>query len=102
MKKIIYNVTSNVEDDIREEWLNWMKKQHIPDLMRTGLFTDYKLLKLIAEEESGTTYAVQYFLNDIQDFLNYTQNFAPQLQKEVKEKYGEKVLSFRTLLEVIE
>ncbi len=27
---IIYNVTITVEDDIKEDWLSWIKKEHIP------------------------------------------------------------------------
>ena len=34
---IIYNVTMNVESDIHDEWLNWMRNTHIPKYFATGL-----------------------------------------------------------------
>ena len=40
---IIYNVTvSLVDQTIHEEWLNWMKTKHIPDVMNTGCFLSNK------------------------------------------------------------
>jgi len=101
---ILYNVTLNVSNTIREEWFNWMLEEHIPEVLQTGLFVDYKFLKLLnekGENPEDTTYAVQYFLKDIQDFLLYADKYAPILQEKTKQKYGEQVLVFRTLLEVL-
>lgn len=36
---IVYNVTTKVELSIAEEWLTWLKDEHIPDLIKTGCFT---------------------------------------------------------------
>ena len=35
---IIYNVTCSIDSDIVEDWLDWMKKTHIPDILDTGFF----------------------------------------------------------------
>jgi hypothetical protein len=37
----------------------------------------------------------------MKDIEKYQKEFAPQLQSDVKEKYGEKFTAFRTLLEII-
>ncbi len=101
---ILYNVTVNVEPSIHEEFVNWLKKTHIPEVLQTGLFVKYSFLRLISDdpESIGTTYAVQYFLKDLKDFVNYTENYSPALQKKTKDRYGDKVVAFRTLLEVLE
>lgn len=101
---IIYNVTLNVEDQIREEWLEWMRETHIPEVLQTGLFKGHKFLRLLDdadENRTGTTYAVQYYLESVEDFLAYTEHFAPALQEKTQAKYGERVLGFRTLLEEV-
>jgi len=87
---IIYNVTVNVEHDVHDEWLDWMKKKHIPDVMKTGLFTEYKLCKVLVEEESGTTYSFQYFCKTMEDYETYKMHHAARLQKDVVEKYANK------------
>ncbi len=98
---IIYNVTVKVDKDIHREWLKWMKENHIPDVMKTGLFTDNRICKLLMEENDGVTYAVQYTCNNISDYKKYENEHALRLQKEHRERYKEKALAFRTLLEVI-
>jgi len=101
---ILYNVTINVEDLIHDDWFNWLTNHHIPKMYDTGLFIEHKILRLIPNEEdnTGTTYAVQYYLKDIQDFLKYYNNYAELLQEESKAKFGDQAVAFRTLLEVIQ
>ena len=36
---LVYNVTVKVNTDIHEEWLEWMKKTHIPEVLATGYFS---------------------------------------------------------------
>ncbi len=97
---IIYNVTIKVEASIAAEWLEWMKVQHIPDVMRTGLFINHKMYKILEEEENeGVTYAIQYYCNTIADYNKYKEEFAAALKKETEAKYKNKFIAFRTLLE---
>ncbi|WP_338769010.1 DUF4286 family protein [Bernardetia sp. ABR2-2B] len=100
---ILYNVTVNVEDAIHDNWIKWMKEEHIPDVMKTGMFSENKILKLLSKlpEEEGTTYAVQYFCQSLEDLEKYQQEFAPKLQQDHLKKFGNKVIAFRTILEVV-
>ncbi len=98
---IIYNVTVNVDSDIVEDWLQWMKEKHIPDVMNTGKFTGFKFCKILSTQpdETGHTFAIQYFCNNLETLQAYQQEDAPALQKEHTERYGDKAAAFRTLLE---
>jgi hypothetical protein len=96
----IYNVTITLEESIQDEWLKWMQEVHIPDVMRTGLFVENKICKLIAEELE-TTYAVQYTFRTMGDMEKYQKEHAPRLQKEHKDKFQDKFAAFRTILEII-
>ncbi|MBL7891825.1 MAG: DUF4286 family protein [Bacteroidia bacterium] len=98
---IIYNVTLNIDDDIHDEWLKWMKEKHIPDVMRTGLFLENRMLKLLMDEPQGKTYSMQYTLNNMADLEEYRAKHAPRLQKELIERYADKFVAFRTVLEVV-
>jgi len=100
---IIYNVTINIDNDVREEWLKWMRSVHIPDVLKTGQFTGHRMVKVLTEDDSeGTNYSIQYFCNSMADYELYRDKFAPGLQKAVNELYKDKFVAFRTLLEVIE
>jgi hypothetical protein len=97
---IIYNVTVNIDYDVHDEWLNWMQAHHIPDVMRTGLFLEAKISKILAEEEGGKSYAIQYLCESMEVYETYRDQFAPALQKMHTEKFAGKFVAFRTLLKV--
>ena len=101
---IIYNVTINIDDSVRDEWLKWMKEVHIPDVMRTGLFLENRMLKILTDETEtgGTNYSVQYTCRNMDDFNTYEKTFAPALRKAHAEKYSDRFVSFRTLLELVD
>lgn len=98
---IIYNVTVNIENDVREEWLKWMKEHHIPDVMKTGFFIENKICKVLVDEEQGTTYSIQYTCESVEKLQEYQRDHAPRLQKDVNDRYANKFVAFRTVLEIV-
>lgn len=104
MAKIVYNVTVLIENDVREEWLAWMRDHHIPDVMATGCFAENKLMKVLVDDPQAiaTTYAFHYVANSMEDYQRYVDNHAEALRKDAVDRYGAKMNAFRTLLEVVE
>ena len=98
---ILYNVTVKVELDSHDEWLRWMLHVHIPDVMATGKFTEYKLCRSLHQEPDGVTYAIQYFAPDMATFKRYQEEDAKRLQAEHTERFGDRYVAFRTLMEVL-
>lgn len=98
---ILYNVTVNVETEIEQEWLQWMKQSHVPNVLSTGFFRECRSFRLLTEEPQGTTYAFQYSADSMNDIDQYLAGPASDLQKAVLEKYGTKIMAFRTALEEI-
>ena len=99
---IIYNVTVNINHDAHDAWLEWMQEEHIPDVMKTGMFVESRMLRLLGDADSGgTTYAIQYTAATMADYERYKNEFAPALIKEAGDKFKDKFVSFRTLLETV-
>ena len=98
---ILYNVTVKVTKDTSTEWLSWMKSKHIPDVMATGLFVEHKICKILHDEEDGDTYAIQYLCKNMDDFKAYQEKFAKPLQAEHTERYKDRYIAFRTLMEIV-
>ena len=100
---ILYNLTINIDNDIREEWMTWIQNEHIPKVMKTKAFSRYTMYKMLNEEENGgTTYCIQYFANTLWDIEDYEENYAPTFQFEQYEKFGDKFVVFRTVLESVD
>jgi hypothetical protein len=98
--KVIYNVTVNIDHDVKDEWLKWMKEVHIPEVLETGLFLEAKLSKILAESGGGESFSIQYLLNSMDDYDTYQKEHAPRLQQEHHKKWADKSVAFRTLLNV--
>jgi Domain of unknown function (DUF4286) len=101
MNKIIYNVTVSVDETVHEEWLSWMKGIHVPEVLATGFFENGRICRVLAHEEGGVTYAVQYVVKSMSDYERYQADFAPALQAKHIERYGQQVAAFRTILEIL-
>lgn len=99
---IIYNVTVNVDESIHDEWLTWIKN-HIPEVLATGRFTEAKLTKVLVEEEKGgVTYAIQYRAKSREELNNYYKFEADKLRGDGQSRFADKSLAFRTELEIID
>jgi hypothetical protein len=98
---IIYNVTVVIDEDVSEEWLKWMQEIHIPEVMASGKFIDGKLSRILAEEEGGKSYSVQYLCSDMESYEAYKRGDAPALQKKIDARFAGKYVAFRTLLNVL-
>lgn len=98
----IYNVTTNIEEAVHEQWLQWMRKEHIPEVLATGKFLSAKLTQVIVEEEmGGITYSVQFTTVDKETLNKYYKDDADRLRNEAQKRFPNKFVSFRTELKVI-
>ncbi len=99
---LIYNVTTNIDNSVLDQWLLWMKETHIPNVLATGKFLNAKMTKVLVEEEmGGSTYSVQYTTINKKTLNEYYEKEASKLREEVQKKFPNKFVSFRTELEVI-
>ena len=101
-KMIIYNVTVSVEESIKVDWLIWMKSVHIPEVMATGIFFKSQINRVIVQADSDNTFAIAYSCESMEDLHQYQVKFASNLQKKHVNRYGDKAVAFRTLMEVIQ
>ena len=69
---IVYNITLKILYEIENEWLEWQKGEHIPAVMATDLFSEYKFYKLLDQDDSdGPTYVIQYFTSTLEKYHLY-------------------------------
>ena len=98
---IIYNVTVIIDHSVETEWLHWMKSKHIPDVMDTGCFLEYRMSKILSgEHDGGTSYSIQYLCNSMETYNDYVARYSDKLQHEHTQKYQGKFGAFRTLMNI--
>lgn len=100
---IIYNVTINIDKSVHTQWVAWMKQKHIQEVLNTGKFISARWVKVAVDQATeGETYAVQYLALNRKMLERYYQEDAPRLRQEGIQLFGDKMLAFRTELEVLE
>ena len=99
---ILYNVTVNIHESVQDQWLEWMQQTRIPAILATGKFSSAKIVKVLIEEEmGGTTYSIQFTTDSKATLDKYYAEDAPRFRQESYQLFGEKMLAFRTELELI-
>ena len=99
---ILYNITINVTSDIEQDFISWMKSTHIPEVLATGMFIEHRFYRLLHESEDGSiNYSIQFFTETMEKMMEYERNHAPALRTKTRERYQDKAVSFRSLLETI-
>jgi hypothetical protein len=100
---IIYNVTVKVTNDIATAWLDWLQKEHIPDMISTGCFTHANVLHLYEQDDDeGVTYAVQYHALNQDLYQKYLDIHAPVMRKKGQEKWGDHFIAFRSVMKIVQ
>ena len=99
---IIYNVTTKVDTAFAQRWVQWTREIHIPGMLATGCFTHTVFLRLVdVDDTDGPTYAVQYHCADKAHYEQYMAEYAATMRKQTVDTWGENVLSFRSVLEIV-
>ena len=97
----IYNVTVNIQEEVHDEWVEWMKKEHIPEMLDTKKFTKALMSRVMVDEEmGGITYSIQYTAINKEMLQKYYEEDAPTLRSKSKAFEG-KFVAFRTEMEII-
>jgi hypothetical protein len=100
---LLYNITTKVDNAISDEWLQWQRKIHVPEIMASGLFYEYRVYRLLEQDDSeGKTYIAQFLTDSEKNFEEYLLHFAPGLREKAIVKWGDQIVAFRTLLENVQ
>jgi hypothetical protein len=98
----LYNETIGIDKEIESQWLQWIKINYINAAMNSGMFKSFKMYKVLHDQDDGTiSYSLQYLAEDINDVMNYLENYAPALIEAHRSQFKDKHVVFRTLLEEV-
>ncbi|MFT3909413.1 MAG: DUF4286 family protein [Ferruginibacter sp.] len=99
---IIYNVTIKTQESIHQAWIQWLKEEHVPEVLATNCFIKATILRLLDVDDSeGPTYAIQYFAENRSAYDRYIEKFAGIMRQKSFDKWGDKFIAFRSVMEVI-
>ena len=99
---IIYNETFIVEESIADEWLTWIKAEHIPAVLATGSFDKHTILTVLDSPNEGVTYCIQYSSDNIERYSHFYYKHLKELHERHNARFENQFALFHTLMETVE
>jgi hypothetical protein len=99
---IVYNNTVKIDPAIEAAWIQWQQQENIPDIMASGQFTQWKMFRLLEQDDTeGMTFVIQYFAPALENYKRYMEAYDPVLRQKAFDKWGNRFIAFRTIMEVV-
>ena len=99
---ILYNVTVKVDTSIADDWLAWIREEHIPEVINTGCFTKASVLRLLeVDDTEGPTFSIQYLCESKALYNRYIESFAGTMRDKSFQKWGAKFIAFRSVMQFV-
>lgn len=94
---IIYEITAKVGPDLCEKYETYMRKKHIPDLLKTGCFSGASL-----STDSAGSFRMRYEAPNREALDRYLKEYASALRKDAEEHFPEGVELSRSEWTILE
>lgn len=91
-----------MDEDIQQDWLNWVNTSHINEVMNTGYFVSYRILKVLDSPNEGITYCIQYIADSLENYNEYLQKHSNRQQTDTPNQFLNKLVTFQTVMEYID
>ena len=100
---LIFNTTYLVSDKMHGVWFKWLYERHIPAMLDSGFFTGPQVAKVLGgEPQDASSYSVQFHTTDMQSLNKWNGKYAEAFLNDFSAQFGEEVLLFSTVLEILE
>tara|TARA_Y100000766_G_scaffold271053_1_gene269518 strand:- start:213 stop:527 length:315 start_codon:yes stop_codon:yes gene_type:complete len=98
---IIYSITTAIEDSIEKKWLDFMQKTQIPSIMNTGLFIDFRFVRIIPSQGVDLSYNLQLRCKGYAELNRYRSENEPKMERLIKQNFEGKYATFQSVLDQV-
>lgn len=99
---IIFNTTFCMDEAVVAECVRWLRETYIPQAIDNKLINSPRLAKIVSHESDTVNYSLQFEVVSIDALESWYRITGNELQQALIELFGERVLGFTTLMEVVE
>ena len=57
---LIYNTTFQVDDEVHDNFLIWIKESYIPEVEKHGVLRAPRICRVLSHRDEGTSYSLQW------------------------------------------
>lgn len=95
---ILFNTTYLVSPEVEKRFLYWLSSVYTPKIKETGIVSNIRLFKVLTDEKDGISYSFQIESESVTQMNEFKKKYLSQLELEVSQTFGERVLFFSTYL----
>lgn len=102
-RQAVYAVTVHVDGEIADEWLEWMRAVHVPEVLRTGCFRTCSVQRDSgpAHDHGRVTFVLEYLAASARHLERYQRDHAPALQRAHSSRYAGRFEASRSVRSVL-
>ena len=98
----LYNTTFAVSEKIASEWLKAMKDNYLSNLQFEPSIANIRFCQIVMEPQEGyISYTFQFEIESLKAIRSWKQCQEKELLHTLRNKYGEGVLTFSTIMEIL-
>ncbi len=100
---LIYNTTYALQEEELACFLVWVRENMIPAVHADGALSEGRLARILSHgDEEGYSFSLQFTVADSATLHKWFLRQGKQLQMEMRKVFGNRVVGFSTLMEVME
>lgn len=96
---IIYNTTFSVPKELKNDFLNFIREEYVPEALKSKHIKDPRLSRVYSSsEESSFSYALEFKAETVDDLEKWNFITGKRLYFRLMKKFKQNVLGFSTVL----
>jgi hypothetical protein len=100
---LIYNTTYNVDTEVARNFYIWLHEVLVPEIELQQILSNPRLLKILSYQEDGnSSFSLQWEVESSLLLHHWYVKNGVKMNEEMNKIFGEKVISFSTLMEVMQ
>lgn len=95
-----YSLTISLDPEVEQQWLDYMKAEHIPALKACGYFDEIAVHQIVEPEpeDKSVTYNIQLVIGTMEHLRLYMQKEAPRIHGNHDKTFEKKFHAMDALL----
>jgi hypothetical protein len=98
---VLYRVTIDVDADVADEWIAWMKEVHVPDVLREPGFSRAVIAREKKDDATAVRFVIDYTVESNALLDRYFAESAPRVRAEHEARFGGRARATRQVLEIV-
>ena len=98
---IIYSITTALDPSIEKKWVEFVQETQIPSIMNTGLFIDFRFVRIIPSQGVDLSYNLQLRCKGYAELNRFRSENELQIDSLIKQNFGGKYATFQSVLDQV-